>query len=167
ERSWVLKSGNRFTLAGSGETRFNARFRSNEATVFSFGAIYRLGLSNGDDISLSAFARDTSAETPNGTFTSATLRSTYSFDKPLGPAKISATFGLGLSDYDAFLFSNPIGPRPRRDETVFADVTFFFEDYDYAGFAPTLKLRAERTKSNFSAFTSREFSVGLGIQSKF
>ena len=169
ERSWSLGEGRRLTLAGSGETRFNARFRSNDANVFSLGAIYRFELTNGDGVSLSAFVRDTSAETPNGTFSSATMRGTYRFDKPVGPARISASLGLGLSDYDAFLFTTnaTIGLRPRRDETVFADVTLFFEDYDYAGFAPTLKLRAERTKSNFSAFTSREFSVALGIQSKF
>ena len=47
------------------------------------------------------------------------------------------------------------------------DVTLFFEDYDYAGFAPTVRISAGRRSSNFSMFSSSEFSVSLGIRSKF
>jgi hypothetical protein len=167
ERSWSLAEGDRLTLTASGETRFNSKYRSNNADILSLGAIYRHALQNGDTVSISAAVRDTRAEIQNGTFTSTNLRGSYSFGKPLGPARLSASLGLGLSDYDSFRGSVFLPATRRKDETYFGDVTFFFEDYDYAGFAPTLKLRMERTKSNFSAYTSREISIALGIQSKF
>ena len=42
-----------------------------------------------------------------------------------------------------------------------------FDQLDYAGFAPMLRLRAGRKSSNDSRYDIRELSVSLGIESKF
>ncbi|MCK5885804.1 MAG: hypothetical protein KAG70_04830, partial [Alcanivorax sp.] len=133
-------------------------------------------LENGDGLSLSLSLRDSDAKALNGTYRSATARATYAFAQSLGPAKVTAGLGLGYSDYPliqagcggwiGFQCGFPIYSA-RENKSVYGDVTFFFEDYDYAGFAPTLRLRAGRNKSNLSAYSSNEVSFSLGIQSKF
>ena len=67
----------------------------------------------------------------------------------------------GLNAFGQVVFA------PRDDKTIAGDLTFFFEEYDYAGFAPTLTLQASKTDSNISIYSARDFSLALGIKSTF
>ena len=91
---------------------------------------------------------------------------TYSFADQIGPALVSVGLVLGRSDYPDYVavFNVPGG---KQDRSAYADVNIFLPDMDYAGFAPTVRIRAGRTQSNVSRFDTREISVAVGIRSKF
>lgn len=169
ERRWRLGQGRtRLALNASGESRTKARSRVNDARILGLGTEIQRQLGNGDRIGLTLAFRDADAVSDFGTFTSASMRTSYTFAKPVGPAKLSAGLVLGYSNYPNLqtgLFP-PTFAR-RQDRSIYGDISLFFDRYDYAGFAPLLRIRAGRKYSNFSRYESREFSVSLGIQSKF
>ncbi len=175
ERSWRLGQGNtRLKLHGSAERRTMARYGTNNARILSLGADLSRGLKNGDRLSFSLALRDTdagwadtTARRANGTFRSASLRTSYGFGKPIGPARLSAGVVLGYSDYDAYRSGIIWVPGGRQDKSVYGDLSLLFDDLDYAGFAPVLRIRGGRKFSNDSRFNTREFSVSLSIVSKF
>ncbi|AUQ63076.1 hypothetical protein [Phaeobacter inhibens] len=168
-RSWQLSARTGLTLDGIAEQRLDARGPSQDGEVFGLGARVNRKLLNGDQINLSVALRDTRSDHVNTSSRTATLRLGYQFAKPLGPAKISTGLILGQTDYPQFIAGFPARylPDGREDTSLYADVNLFFEEYDYAGFAPTLRLRAGKKDSNHSRFQSRELSLSLGIQSKF
>ncbi|UWQ30046.1 surface lipoprotein assembly modifier [Leisingera sp. M523] len=170
-RSWALSPQMRFTLDGSAEHRLNPRYASLDADVFGLGASLSRKLANGDNLNVTLGLRDTQAESDSSTTKSATLRVGYTFGQKVGPVKVSTGLILGAADYPIYIFNNgtdwvPI-PGGRQDHSAYADLNLFFEDYDYAGFAPMLRLRAGKKFSNHSRFESSEFSVSLGIETKF
>ena len=85
----------------------------------------------------------------------------------MGPVKLDLALTLGYSDYPNYQSGFIVVPGGRQDKSIYADVNLMFENWDYAGFAPSLRIRAGRTSSNDSRFQTRELSIGLGIQSKF
>lgn len=171
-RSWTLGKS-RLEISGLAETRFSARYATNDANIIGLGAQISRALSNGDRLTLSMAYRDTNAVGTNGTFWSASMRANYAFAKPLGPARLSAALTLGYSDYPTYQLFLPskggIGPVQggRQDSSIYGDLNFFFDQYDYAGFAPVLRIRTGQKDSNISRFDIRESSISLGIQSKF
>ena len=170
-RGWRLSEATTLRATFLAENRFDARSLANESLILSAGIDFARILPSGDRFSLAFALRDTDAEVINGTYRSATLRARYFFAKPVGPAKISIGTSFGRADYPSVVAgidqNDEFFNAPRDDRTYAADILFFFEDYDYAGFAPTLRLSAERTKSNISLYSSRQLSISLGIQSKF
>jgi len=168
ERKWQVNQGRtKLTLDAMAETRTKARYLTNDARILGFGARVQHRLGNGDRVGLTLALRDTEAASRNGTFSAASMRASYAFAKPIGPAKLSAGLVLGYSDYPSYKFSFFFAPVRRQDKSVYADISLFFDKYDYAGFAPLLRIRAGKKTSNFSRFESREFSVSLSVQSKF
>ncbi|MFS4580243.1 hypothetical protein [Phaeobacter sp. C3_T13_0] len=168
-RSWQLSARTGLTVHGMAEQRLDPRGPSQDGEVFGLGARVNRKLQNGDQIDVSVALRDIRSGHVNTSNRTATLRLGYQFAKPLGPAKVSTGLILGRSDYPQFIAGFPARHLPdgREDTSLYADVNLFFEDYDYAGFAPTLRLRAGKKDSNHSRFQSRELSLSLGIQSKF
>lgn len=165
-RNWRISDQTRFSLRGTYEVRNSAlssRFDS-EVLGVTAGVQHRLG--GGDRINLSLNLRKTDSDFSNSRNLSTTFAATYAFGDQIGPAKVSAGMVLGYADYADFraLFHPSVG---REDKSVYADVNFFFPDIDYAGFAPTVRVRAGRKFSNISRYDTRELSVSLGIQSKF
>jgi hypothetical protein len=168
ERTWNPgQKATRVTLSAMAENRNKARYSTNEAQILGLGAEVQRRLGNGDQIGLTIALRDTNAASRNGTFSSASMRTSYKFAKPIGPAKLSAGLVLGYSDYPSFIFTIPPRVLRRQDKSIYGDISLFFDKYDYAGFAPVLRFRAGRKTSNFSRFESRELSVSLSIRSKF
>ncbi|MAY86993.1 MAG: hypothetical protein CML02_09805 [Pseudooceanicola sp.] len=167
DRFWRVGESSQLIVNGFAETRFASRTLTNDGTSFGMGATYRHQLGTGDTLSLSLQLRDTEATAPNGTFQTASLRAGYDFGRAFGPMRISTALQVGQTEYDAYRASLFIPATARSDTSVTGDVTLFFEDYDYAGFAPTVRISAGRRSSNFSMFSSSEFSVSLGIRSKF
>lgn len=168
ERKWRIgQDRTQVTLRAMGEDRSKARYRSNDAHILGLGAEMRHRLGNGDKIGVTVALRDTQAKWKNGTFSSASMRATYSFAKAIGPAKLSAGLVLGYSNYPQYLQSLYIPTSKREDNSIYGDLSLFFYQYDYAGFAPILRVRTGRKSSNFSQFSTRELSVSLSIQSRF
>lgn len=170
-RSWALSSQNRLTINGSAEHRIDPRLSLLRADVFGLGASLSRKLENGNSLSFSLGLRDTHTSNVNSAGTTATLRIGYAIAEAIGPAKVSTGLILGAADYPDHIFHNGFGwqtiPGGRQDQSLYADLNVFFEDYDYAGFAPMLRVRAGKRSSNHSRFDSSEFSVSLGIESKF
>lgn len=167
ERNWTIFGDSRIALRADAEQRYRARYSSNDARILGLGAEFGKALNNGDVLSVALALRDTNAQSVNGTYTSASMRTNYTLGRAVGPARLSMGLVLGYTQYDSYIASVFIPPTQRTDKSVYGDVTFIFDKYDYAGFVPTLRLRTGRKKSNFSRFSSRELSLSVGVGSKF
>lgn len=166
-RSIRLGEPMRLSLAVTAEQRNVDRGDVFDQTRLQFNTNLSRTLANGDRISLSYAITDTDADHVNLRSTAHSLRGTYSFDQPLGPASVSTALTLGQSMYDDFQVGFIEVPGGREDTSVYGDVTFFFEDYDYGGFAPSVRLRAGQRNSNVSRYDSTELSVNFEIRSTF
>jgi tetratricopeptide (TPR) repeat protein len=124
-------------------------------------------ISNGDRISLSLAWRDSDSDTRNAVSTRRTAFLRYDMARPVGPARLSFTLGAGETLYPDYAVGFIAVPGGRQDDAVFGSVDILFQDLDYAGFAPTLTLRAQKTRSNFSRFDASELAVSFGIRSLF
>jgi hypothetical protein len=91
----------------------------------------------------------------------------YGLPQKLGPAKVSMSIGGSLGDYYDYRVGPFIVPGGREDRTLFGSADFIFEQLDYAGFVPSLKIQAQKTRSNVSRFETNEMSVSLGFVSRF
>ena len=160
EESWLSLSGSAGEREGVSSTRFDAT-----ALMLSLRAGW--DLANGDSIDFALGVRDTDATFFNDTSQSVSVRTGYRLGKPVGPAQIDLGVTLGYSDYPVYRSGFILVPGGRQDRSLYADINMTFEDWDYAGFAPSLRIRAGRTLSNDSRFKTRELSVSLGIESNF
>lgn len=167
ERSWRLRGGQTLSVNGLLEDRHNARFGTNDARILELGAQFRQPLGNGDRLDFALALRESDARWFNGSYRSASLRAGYAFGRPVGPMRLSAGLVLGYTDFPIFRSGLFLVPGGRQDQSIYGDVSMLFDQWDYAGFAPLLRLRAGRKSSNDSRYDIREFSVSLGIESKF
>lgn len=168
DRTWRLENGIQMRFGGLAETRFAERFGTNDANILGLGGYLTKPLKNGDRLSLDLAFRNTNARWDNGTFYSASMRIGYGFGKPVGPVLIDTGLVLGYSHYPRFLSAGFIEvPGGRTDKSIYGDVSFFFHRYDYAGFAPVLRLRSGKRSSNDSRYDISETSLSLGIESTF
>lgn len=165
-RGFLLSPKDRLSLEATGERRVSAVASENDATVLRLTTMYRRAFENSDRASLAVRVEDVDSDARNASFGSWSIRAGYDFGKKLGPVQISTGVTFGNTNYDAFQRIGPV-PGGRQDETFGADLTILFPDFDYAGFAPSMNVRATRTTSNVSRYSTEEFSVGFGIQSKF
>ncbi|MEM6759915.1 MAG: hypothetical protein AAF601_10595 [Pseudomonadota bacterium] len=166
-RSVKLGDPMRLSFAVVAEERDVARDEVFDQTRLQFNTRLSRKLQNGDRISLSYAITDTDADHVNLRSMAQSLRGSYAFEKPLGPAKVSTALTLGRSNYDDFRVGFIRVPGGREDTSVYGDVTFFFHEYDYGGFAPSVRLRAGRRDSNVSRYDSTEVSVNFQIRSTF
>lgn len=166
-RQWNFGDQAQLSLRADAEKRYRARYRSNDAELLGFGAGYNQTLANNDTLGLSAAFRNANAGSINGSYVSASIRTSYTPDQEIGPARVSLGLVLGFTRYDQFKASVFRPPTQRTDKSVYGDIALIFDRYDYAGFVPVLRLRTGRKDSNFSRFRSRELSLSLGIGSKF
>ena len=167
EHSWTLSNTQQVSVSALAETRFDARFSTNNANILGLGARYRQVFGNGDRLTFSLALRDTKAEHFNGTFRTGSFRASYGLGKPVGPMRLTAGLSAGYSDYPMFQSGLFFVPGGRQDSSVYGDLTMMFDKFDYAGFAPTVRLLAGRRSSNDSRYDISEFSISLGIESKF
>ncbi len=167
ERRWRLRGGQILRVDALIENRHNARFLTNDAEIYGVGARFTQPLKNGDQVHLVLALRDTNAQRANGTYQAASLRTAYEFGRSIGPMRVGAGLVLGYADYPVFRSGLFFVPGGRQDRSIYGDVSMLFDQYDYAGFAPMLRLRAGRKSSNDSRYDIQEFSVSLGIESKF
>lgn len=163
ETNWRLAPRTRLHLDFAIEERQFEDRAYGTTTSRSASAQIEHRLNSGDlaALSLSYTANDGSSR--NATYDRVTLYAKYSFDQAIGPAKIS--LGLGMGTHDGLYRS--FGTVDRSDRSTFGTVNFLFHDLDYAGFAPSVSLKARKNRSNVSRFDTTEMSVGFGIESSF
>ena len=164
---WKLAAQTHFSLNGSLERRHVPGKSIKDSSIYALSGALHHRLAGGNTLSFSLSLRDVKSDHIRTPYSSASLRASYAFAKQIGPAKISTGLTFGYSDYDIYLTGNRQAPGGRQDRSAYGDVTMVFPEHDYAGFAPTLRVRTGRKFSNVSRFDTREFSVSLGIQSKF
>lgn len=167
-RTWALGGADQFTLYGSATSRDEVGSSRGDSTTYGLLGAYTRRLDSGALLSLGLSLAETRSDQSNTQNTTWNLRARYGFAQNWGPAKITAGLSLSLVDYPVYALTNTLlVPGGRQDQAAHADMTLFFEDYDYLGFAPEVTVRAGRRSSNVSRFETREVSVSLGVQSKF
>lgn len=165
-RHWQIEGIGRLSLSGSVEKRDVRNSATRDAVVWSLDTRLAHRRENGDRVSLSFKIGETLSDHPLIEAQSASLSGRYSFAEQMGPVQLSLGLTLGLTDLDRYgSFGSAV--RGRTDRSIIADASMFFPDIDYMGFAPTLSVKAGRKYSNFNRFDTKEFSVSLGIRSKF
>ncbi len=166
ERVWRPKEGYRLSLSGS-VTGYNRDGNFNDSASFGLRGGYTRKLDNGDGLGFTLAYDKSDSDAPNRRSESVNARVRYSFARAWGPAQASASLSVSHADYQDYRVGFIEVPGGRQDTGAYADLSLFFADYDYAGFAPRVTIRAGRKSSNVSRFETRELSVGLSIQSKF
>ncbi len=156
-----------FTFRAAVEDRLSLSGTRYDSTARTFGLSYAYRFQGGDRMALSLGLRDTDAVFRNDMAQTLSLRAAYSPGRPLGPVTLDAAVTLGYEDRPFFRSGLFVVPGGRQDRSALADLTMTFRDWDYAGFVPSLQLRAARTRSNDSRFTTREMSLSFGITSRF
>ena len=165
-RSLRLSAETRLTVHGMAERRWSTASSARDADVLTFGATLGHKLTGGDRVSFGVTVQTVSGEFTNADYKTGSLRASYTFGKQIGPAQITTGVTVGFSDYDSYVLLGPV-EGGRQDTSVYGDVSLFFADYDFAGFAPTVQLRTGKRTSNVNRFDIRETTISLGIQSKF
>lgn len=168
-RTVPLSEATRLTIDGSIERRIDAQHDPLDQTRHQVGVNLRHRLGNGDRMGVSLSLLNVDSDHVNVRRNSATARLTYAFGEKIGPVKLSTALTYGYNDVADYTTGGGLlsPPGGRQDKSLHADLTMFFPDYDYAGFAPSVRFRAGRTNSNVSRFESRSFSVSFEIKSKF
>lgn len=166
QRGLRVSPTSRLQLSGVAERRASARSPLLDADVLTLGAQLAHKRTGGDLLHLGLTVQDVSGQFVNARYQTASFRAQYTFAKHLGPARITTGLTYGYTDYNTYLLVNPV-VGGRQDTSLYGDVSLFFSDYDFAGFAPTVQLRTGQRKSNVNRFEISETTLSVGIQSKF
>lgn len=95
------------------------------------------------------------------------LRVGWQKANPIGPFSMAGSIGASALDYPDFRQGFIPVPGGRQDVSAFGELTLGLDQVSWAGFAPAMTIRARKTTSNVSSYTSDEVSVGFGINSQF
>lgn len=136
--------------------------RSDQDTVRG-DVSYSFRLRSGAYLWTNLTAAVANSNSPFDEFEEIALRAQLTMARPVFGA--TAQFGLWarMRDYE---FS-PHNRDGRQDDRIQADFTLIFNQVDYYGFNPTMRLSASRTDSNISLYDARRLGVNFGIQSAF
>jgi hypothetical protein len=136
------------------------RVRLNAAGLWSIPAFgedrLTLGLSRGVTLS----------DNRNAASHSWGLRASYDLGQRIGPARVSATFGVTWTEFPdyAAVFEVPGG---REDIRTSAQIEASIEEWSFAGFEPVITLDAARSDSNVSRFDTETLGIGISVRSTF
>ena len=166
-RRWQINAATTLTLSGSIVQRDDADASILDTTTYGLRAGVTRKLANGDDLTFTLGIQDAESDFTNRQSTTLSVQALYRVAEQVGPVKVSAGLVLSGSDFPSYRVGTIVVPGGREDRSAYATVNLFFPDYDYAGFAPSLSIRAGKRTSNVSRFDSTQLSIGLGIQSKF
>lgn len=160
------RAGTRFARYGYGltlqnQTRLDRPERSTKTVAVDAYALQKRA--NGDFLRYGISLAKVDSASSDMAHASLGLSLGYYRAEPILGAKVSFTAALGLREYDELRF----GTTLRRDQKLTLSADFTFEQIDYLGFSPTLKLRGTRNFSNKTFFDSQEFGLSLGVKSTF
>lgn len=165
-RSLRLSPSSYLSLSGIAERRHSTISNLRDVDVTTLAATFSHRLESGGRFSLGVTVQDVRGDFVNADYQTASFRASYTFGQSLGPARVTTGMTLGYTDYDVYRVARPVAGG-REDQSIYGDVSFFFADYDFAGFAPRLQVRTGSRTSNVNRFEIDETTITLGIQSKF
>ena len=143
-----------------------AAFRA-PSKIFNLRANYGHRFGNDTTLRLGLDLKKTQSLRINTASTGATAYLSLDLGKAIGPARVSLSIGTSFLDFPTYNSGVVVAADGRHDTTIFTSATFTFETLDYAGFIPTVTLRAQQSRSNVSRFDTTELSVVVGIRSRF
>jgi hypothetical protein len=161
-----LSPADRLSFSGTVEQRYSTFSSLRDVEVFTLGTHYSHRRENGDRFNLGLTVQDLSGAFINADYQTTSVRASYAFGNQWGPVQITTGMTFGYTDYDTYVLVSPVAGG-RQDRSLYGDISFFFADYDFAGFAPTVQLRTGQRSSNVNRFDIDETTISLGIQSKF
>ncbi|MEO9820676.1 MAG: surface lipoprotein assembly modifier [Paracoccaceae bacterium] len=167
DRVWAVTPNTSFTLGASVAQYTRPGDDLQDSESYSLRGRVSHGLENGDRVGFGLTYQQSNSDAVNRRSDQISARLTYGFAKAWGPAKARASLQIADAKYPDYVLGFITVPGGRSDTSAYADLSLFFEDYDYAGFAPTVTFRAGKSSSNVGRFDTREFSVNFGFQSKF
>lgn len=165
--AWTQNKSSGLSLTATNEWRRPEAAPQTRDIYSSLSATYSHKLSWGDQLSTSISLHQTDDATPIFDSHGAVAALRYTFTQPKGPVRIAAALKAGMSAYPNYRVGIIPVPGGRQDISVASELEFTFHKMHYAGFAPTMTVRALTTSSNVSRFDTREYSVSIGIQSAF
>lgn len=164
-RGIKLSEATQLRLHTGFERKFFTVGNFRDTDTVTLGGTVSHTLKGGDKLSVGLTVQEQIGDFWNTDYMTASIRASYSFGKQLGPVQISTGLTFGYTDFDSYRVSNDT--LERQDESLYGDLSLFFADYDFAGFAPNLRIRTGRRTSNVNRFEIDETTITLGIQSKF
>jgi hypothetical protein len=138
-----------------------------DQTIATLRGGWRGAFANGDRLVLSLGLRHVASESVNARGSSVSAELSYQPARQIGPAAVTANFGLSYADYPDYTLGFLAVPGGRQETLGFAELELWLPDKSYAGFSPQIKLRALETRSNVSSFARRELSLSIGFRSNF
>lgn len=155
------------------EISISAEQRSRTGTAargdraFSLRSTLMHRLKNADRLTGTAYASAYDTLRFGQSSTTLGLQIGYELARDLGPLHLTVNLGVQQAVFRGYSVIGIPVPGGRRDTRTFAELQVLFPRIEYAGFAPQLSLRRQRTGSNVSRFDTVETSVTLGIKSTF
>ncbi|EPX79649.1 hypothetical protein [Salipiger mucosus] len=132
--------------------------------AWSLGVMRRLA--QGSRLSLNYQVADSQSENVNAVRRTEGLRARFDLGRPVGPVKLGLSLSAFDSHYPDYRVVLPV-PGGREDRFYGADLDLTLHRFDVAGFVPKVRLSAERSESNVSRFDTEEYSISVGIESRF
>lgn len=143
------------------QRRDDSAQRSATIQTLTFGAARTLA--NKDVLRLTLSARDSKSASSDIDHKAFEARLDWAKAAPVWKGHLSLGLSAELRDYDRSRYS----ANGRKDETFGADLNIAFDQIDYMGFIPVVKIEASKTQSNIGLYESTTKGIGLSIQSKF
>ncbi|UWQ90223.1 surface lipoprotein assembly modifier [Rhodobacteraceae bacterium M382] len=94
-------------------------------------------------------------------------RAWYRLTKPVLGARASFSVSARSKVHDDYVHGVLIRQVGREDMQYTADFLLVFDQIDYYGFNPTMRVSASRTDSNVTRLQAERFGINFGIQSAF
>ena len=161
-QNYIFRAGS-FVFAGLAREKQQSLSARQDADNWGLSAGLRLGLTNKDQLTLSANAKKSNSIDAALDYEQLTLGARYAFARPIAGVSIDMGLSFSRKNHETSRFTR----SGRQDKTISADVTGVFNQIEYFGFSPSLTLSASQTDSNIGLYESRQFGVRVDIQSSF
>ncbi|WP_425045568.1 surface lipoprotein assembly modifier [Primorskyibacter sp. S87] len=160
-QSYTFKSAERinFRLAGEHQKGITRSDSDTLRADFSYSRFLRNGMRLWTNLT-GAYSK---ASLDVDEFQEVGLRAQLTLAKPVAGATVHLGLWLRNRQYDV----TPHSRDGRREDKIQADLTMVFNQIDYYGFNPTMRVTASKTDSNISLYDAKRFGVNFGIQSAF
>jgi hypothetical protein len=120
-------------------------------------------LANKDGLFLGVSAAAQSSESAQLEYNELQLRGGYVIGKPVFGTSIQIGLETSFRDYDM----SPHAASGRSDYEISADILATFQQIDYFGFHPIVRLSASATNSNIGLYDINRVGLNIGIASAF
>ena len=137
-----------------------------EKTYALRGTVMR-AMGGGDTASLAAYVSRLDSPLAGRSATTLGAQLGYALGEPIGPVSLSGSVGYLATSYAGYAIAGLAVPGGRDDRSAFVEMKLSLGTVSYAGFAPEVTFRHQRSSSNVSRFDSQESSVTLGLKSLF